>query len=668
MQKAGGRLRHDDDVLMHPITSLNGVAQLGAEPFLAALVRSSDDAVIGKTLDGIVVFWNDGATLLYGFESSEIVGKDISVLIPPDRPHELSRLLSQIAEGKTVRGLQTKRLRKDGAVVPVSITVSPVVGGDGLIVGASTIARDLTQYVEQMRVLREAERRAAEALSTLETLHSSVPIGLGFVDRDCRIIHINEMLASVNGSNVRDQIGRAVSEVVPEIWPQIEPYYRHVLDSDEAVLNIEVSVGATAEPGQKHHWLASYYPVHLDSEVIGVGVVAVDVTERRQAEEIRLTAMNQMAERLFATDEQGRLTYVNNAVTKMLGWTEADLTGKNVHDVIHGQRQDAKQAASTKSGQDKVPTEDLATQLGDDLYSHKNGSTLPISYSAAPTFSGTVGHGTVIVFRDITKEREERTRIQHDLAALTWVGRIREALDEDRLVRFSQPIIPLKRALPSEELLLRMMDRNGKLIAPAAFMGTAEKYGLIEEIDRWVVKQAVRLAATGRHLGCNLSAESIMTLDLLAFIENEIRLAGADPSNLVFEITETTLMRDLHQGAAFARGVVDLGCQLALDDFGTGFGTFTHLKKLPISYLKIDIEFIRDLVSNSANQHVVRAIVNLAQGFGCRTIAEGVENEETLGLLRELDVDFAQGFHLGYPAPVQGLPVCTSPDTHGYAA
>jgi EAL domain-containing protein (putative c-di-GMP-specific phosphodiesterase class I) len=248
------------------------------------------------------------------------------------------------------------------------------------------------------------------------------------------------------------------------------------------------------------------------------------------------------------------------------------------------------------------------------------------------------------------------------------VGRIREALDEDRLVRFSQPIIPLKRALPSEELLLRMMDRNGKLIAPAAFMGTAEKYGLIEEIDRWVVKQAVRLAATGRHLGCNLSAESIMTLDLLAFIENEIRLAGADPSNLVFEITETTLMRDLHQGAAFARGVVDLGCQLALDDFGTGFGTFTHLKKLPISYLKIDIEFIRDLVSNSANQHVVRAIVNLAQGFGCRTIAEGVENEETLGLLRELDVDFAQGFHLGYPAPVQGLPVCTSPDTHGYAA
>jgi len=183
-------------------------------------------------------------------------------------------------------------------------------------------------------------------------------------------------------------------------------------------------------------------------------------------------------------------------------------------------------------------------------------------------------------------------------------------------------------------------------------LGVAEKYGLITEIDRWVVRQAIRLAAGGRHVGVNLSAESMVTLDLLALIEGEIHEADANPSNLVFEITETALMRDIDKGEAFARGIAALGCGLALDDFGTGFGTFTHVKKLPINFLKIDIEFVRDLVLSSANQHVVKAIVNLAQGFGCQTIAEGVEDAGAMKLLGEFGVDFAQGYLLGRPVPV----------------
>ena len=138
----------------------------------------------------------------------------------------------------------------------------------------------------------------------------------------------------------------------------------------------------------------------------------------------------------------------------------------------------------------------------------------------------------------------------------------------------------------------------------------------------------------------------------MALIDQAVDQAGADPANLVFEITETALMRDVHKGEAFARGVVDLGCGVALDDFGTGFGTFTHVKRLPIDFLKIDIEFVRDLVTSSANQHVVKAIVNLAQGFGCQTVAEGVEDADALALLQDFGVDFAQGYYLGRPAPL----------------
>jgi len=360
-----------------------------------------------------------------------------------------------------------------------------------------------------------------------------------------------------------------------------------------------------------------------------------------------------MAEGMFITDDKGQMTYMNKAVTKMLGWTTEDLSGVHLHDLVHTHRSDGTPIASeAECAHQKVRTEGRHMQGSDDVYTCKDGSLLPVAYSAAPITSRATGVGTVIVFRDISHEKAERLRVRRELDALTWVGRIREALDEDRMVLFAQPLVPLRGGRGSEELLIRMIGRNDEVISPGSFLGVAEKYGLITEIDRWVVRQAVGLAAGGRHVGVNLSAESIGTPDFLEYIESEVRNAGADPAKLVFEITETALMRDLEKGHDFSHGIVRLGSTLALDDFGTGYGTFTHVKKLPITYLKIDIEFVRELVDNSANQHVVKAIVNLAEGFGCETVAEGVEDEETLEMVKAFGVDFAQGFHLGRPAPL----------------
>jgi PAS domain S-box-containing protein len=551
-----------------------------------------------------------------------------------------------------VRNLQTERLRKDGTTVTVSITVSPVVDSDGAVLGISTIAHDLTRHNRQIDDLREAHRRTDETLSTLETLHGSAPVGLGFVDREFRVIHLNEMLAAVIGSTVKEQIGKTVAESVPEIWLQIEPAFRHVLEHDECVLNVETSGEIASEPGHQRHWLANYYPVHLDAEVIGIGVVVVDITERRQAEDFRSIVMNNMAEGLYTVDAQGRLTSMNDAATKMLGWTEKELLGTEMRDLLLSQGGGDETIEEGNRKLLSVRGEGRHVRLEDHAYRCKNGSVLSVAISASPLLSGASVEGAVIVFRDITEEKSERLRVKRELAALTWVGRIREALDENRMVLYSQPIVPLRGGQPSEELLLRMVGRDGEIIGPDAFLGVAEKYGLITEIDQWVIKQATHLAATGRHVGANLSAESLVALDMLALIEHEIQQSGADPANLVFEITETAIMRDIEKCHAFARGIVALGCGIALDDFGTGFGTFTHVKKLDVKYLKIDIEFVRGLIGSSANQHVVKAIVNLAQGFGCETIAEGVEDGETLALLQEYGVDFAQGFHLGRPAPL----------------
>jgi EAL domain-containing protein (putative c-di-GMP-specific phosphodiesterase class I) len=238
------------------------------------------------------------------------------------------------------------------------------------------------------------------------------------------------------------------------------------------------------------------------------------------------------------------------------------------------------------------------------------------------------------------------------LDSLAWVGRIRDALDQDRMTLFSQPIVPLSGGQPNQELLLRMIGTGGEIIAPGGFLPTAERYGLIGEIDRWVIGEAIRVAASGQRFAVNLSAESISHLDLLPLIEQKLRDANTDPSNLVFEITETALVANIEAATAFADGLIGIGCQVALDDFGTGFGSFTYLKNLPITYMKIDINFVLDLATNLANQHIVEAIVGLAHSFGYQTIAEGVEDAETLALLEDYGVDFAQGFHFGHPTEV----------------
>jgi EAL domain-containing protein (putative c-di-GMP-specific phosphodiesterase class I) len=186
---------------------------------------------------------------------------------------------------------------------------------------------------------------------------------------------------------------------------------------------------------------------------------------------------------------------------------------------------------------------------------------------------------------------------------------------------------------------------------PGQFLPQAEAHNLIGDIDRWVVEEGMRLAATGR-VSINLSGASMGDPKLLRHIQHLSSECGIDPSNVIFEVTETAAVEDLEVARQFVRRLVGAGFGFALDDFGTGFGSFTYLKRLPVDYLKIDIEFVRDLTTNPANRHLVRAIVSLAQAFGVRTIAEGVEDEETLDLLREERVDFAQGFYLGPPAAI----------------
>jgi diguanylate cyclase (GGDEF)-like protein len=257
--------------------------------------------------------------------------------------------------------------------------------------------------------------------------------------------------------------------------------------------------------------------------------------------------------------------------------------------------------------------------------------------------------------RDRVVVHTDRRRVH----GLTMTERIRHALDEDRFALHCQPIVDLRSGAIIEcELLLRMIGDGGELIQPDAFLPTAARFGQMRAVDRWVVRNAVELIAAHRgelRLGVNLSAESIADSEMLGFVEGLLRDSGIDPRSLTFEITETAAIGSIEQAAGFARRLKELGCGFALDDFGTGFASFYYLKHLPFDYLKIAGDFVLALTSSATDQLVVRCVVEMARGLGKLTIAEKVENASTLELLRQLGVDYAQGFHLARPAPVSEL-------------
>ena len=251
-------------------------------------------------------------------------------------------------------------------------------------------------------------------------------------------------------------------------------------------------------------------------------------------------------------------------------------------------------------------------------------------------------------------DRQERMQ-----ARLTWADRIRTALDEERFVLHAQPVLSLAHdTCPRHELLLRMIGDDGELIPPATFLYVAERFDLVQEIDRWVLREGIRLLAEQRAAGCevaievNMSAKSITEPGLPEMIAAELERHGIDGRGLCIEVTETAAIVNVDRAREFANRLRELGCEFALDDFGAGFASFYYLKHMRFDYVKIDGEFIRGLGDDRTNQLLVQSVVQIARGLGKRTVAEFVEDGPTLELLRGYGVDYAQGFHIARPAPL----------------
>ena len=245
------------------------------------------------------------------------------------------------------------------------------------------------------------------------------------------------------------------------------------------------------------------------------------------------------------------------------------------------------------------------------------------------------------------------------------VGQLRDALANDSFRLDAQPILPLRGSYgrPRFELLIRMLGDRGEVIPPAKFLSAAERYQLMPTIDRWVVHRACELLgshtkAVGEDIArfaINLSGQSLQDDSFLGYVIDQIKLHALPPNVLCFELTETATIGNLVKAQNFMRTLQDLGCQFALDDFGTGVSSLAYLKDLSVDYLKIDGSFVRDALSNSRSESMIKAIAQLAKVMCMKTIAEYVETDSLRARMADLGVDYGQGFAMGKAQPLEEL-------------
>ncbi|WP_021029195.1 bifunctional diguanylate cyclase/phosphodiesterase [Litchfieldella anticariensis] len=241
-----------------------------------------------------------------------------------------------------------------------------------------------------------------------------------------------------------------------------------------------------------------------------------------------------------------------------------------------------------------------------------------------------------------------------------WVERLRDALDNDSFVLMAQPIVCLEdNSISHYEVLVRLRGEDGQLVTPGNFIPVAERSGQIVALDRWVLKHSLmalkQLQQRGIHLAVNLSGPSLHDENLKSFLEQELANSGAWPDYLILEVTETAAVTDFATAQQILKTIRGLGCQVALDDFGAGFSSFHYLAQLPADFIKIDGSFIRKLLDSQEDQMIVRAIADIAAGFGKKSIAEFVERKEILAVLQEFGINYAQGYYLGSPTPMTEL-------------
>ncbi len=696
---------------------LQGVAGLLAEAILrqetesalrvsegkfANMVSIAPDGIISFDESGRITLFNQAAERAFGYTSAEIVGKSMEVILPPDlRAREwpaLAETLGQMVATTPLAPLEMRGLRKNGEQFPMEVSVSRLSVDQGVLYTA--VMRDITYRKQNDERLRESEERFRKAFEYAST-------GKALVGVDGRFLRVNRTLCEMLGYTEQELLDRSFREVThPEdLAMQVRlrqnliegniPSFRiekRYLHRQGTTVWAELSVSAVRDQSGK--------VLYLVTEV-------KDISEwkRFEAQLVHLAnhdpLTNLFNRRRFQEELERQLAHIrrygNRGAAMFLDLDQF----KEVNDHLGHQAGDGLLVGIARVLRARLRETDTLARLGGDEFAIilPNADASQAAVVAEHLLEAVRGHSLrlagnqvsvttslgIVLFPDHGTTADELL-VRADMAMYqaknaggdrlafyqpagqatpayvvrsSMEQRIRTALENGSFELHCQPILDLGLGKVSRyELLLRMRGDDGQLVYPAAFLDVAERSGLIRDIDRWVLHQAVLLlsqpkaAALDLHFEVNVSGKSFADGELLQALRHDLADTGVSPERLVLAASEAVVVANPLKAREFAQALKEIGCGFALDDFGSGFSSLMQVKNIPLDYLKIDGSFIQDLPRDSVDHHFVTALVGMARGMGKRTIAEFVGDDETVDLLRQCGVDYAQGFHLGRPVPV----------------
>jgi PAS domain S-box-containing protein len=594
------------------------------------------------------VTWSDELYRIFGVRRETFVPSYesyLAVVHPEDRAFVESQVERRLAEKQPI-AYECRIVRPGGELRVLHANGEVTEDETGKVVKMRGTAQDVT---EERRFRETAERSLALTDAVVRSALDCVIT----IDADGIVHEFNPAAERTFGYDRAEVVGRELAELIvpPASRERHRAGLRHAAETGEGeILGRRTEVVATRADG-------SEIPVELaitriSGEPARFAGFLRDISDQKKAESALVQSHHQLQSIIdnspsviYAKDRALRYLFVNAGFERVFELEPGAAIGQTDESILP-----ARAAERARSIELRV----LETgEVVEHEEVHTIGGETRTFLDQRFPLRDSEGHIYAVcgISTDISERKAEAEELR---AEIGWSNRVREAVARDRLVLHVQPILNLRSGtIDQEELLVRMHGDRGAddLIMPGQFLPAAERFGLVHEIDRWVVFQAVKLARQ-RKIEVNLSGKSIGDATLINLVQAGLRSHGTDPANLVFEITETAAAENLKAAAYFVQRLTDMGCGFALDDFGTGFGSFNYLKHLPVQYLKIDMEFVRDLERDPSDQKVVRSIVQVAAQFGMSTIAEGVERQETLELLRELGVHFAQGYLIGRPSPL----------------
>ena len=570
----------------------------------------------------------------------------------------------------------------------------------------AALAREIAERQRAEKALAEEKERAEV------TLHS---IGDAVITTDAAgsVQYLNPVAESLTGWSFEEARGKplaAVFRIVHENSGKRAPDPVRRCLKEKKAPPMARDIVLVSRPGRRYGIQATAAPIRArEGAVLGVVLVFKDVTEARQLarEAVRQASHDPLTDLINRREFERRLEH-STASAKQYGMQHAlcylDLDQfKIVNDTVGHMAGDELLKQVTVLLRQKVRSRDTLARLGGDEFGlllnncplgkaveiaemavaeirafrfvwQERTFQLGVSIGLVPITASAEGTAQLLAQADVacyTAKDAGRNRVHvyeeeggpsRRHAQIVRAAELRGAVEEDRFRLFYQPIVALDPTSDEGdhvELLLRMVDDEGKVVLPDTFIPAAERYYLMASIDRWVIRTAFgryrRLFDAGSQVSLNLSGNSLNDDAFLHFIQRQMAEHQVPAHHVCFEITETAAIHNLTQVIAFIAALKETGCRFALDDFGSGLSSLTYLKNLPVDYLKIDGSFVRHMADDAIDRAMVAAVNEVGHTTGVLTVAEHVESEATLELLREMGVDYAQGYVLGHPAPIEEL-------------